>query len=445
MSYRVLIADDFEDMRELLEFVVTSELGCRAEIVKSGNEAIAVLKKDPSFDLVLTDLNMPDGTGADLYKAYVQMNLQMPFIVLSGDSQSQHPALSDQKIKWLNKPFEIQTLVNQFKKSLSENAPPEDRYVPVALSLLTKIGHIETPLYIRINDKKFVQITRTVTDFPIVEIEKYRARGIQYLYVEASQADEFIATYRKRVLSIDAWQGIQVDEHEMVSLNNELLKNVAGQMGWENKTIELAKDSIQKALHVAKTNKSLSRVVERFHKIERFGMADHCTLALMVSCGILQAMGFDDEVTLSKMTFASILHDMSLSEVEYDSKSKIIRKGLRDPKNAKEATVIIEHPIKSAELCSKWDFCPPEVDEIIKYHHERPDGQGFPYGKTASELSFLCSAFIIAEDFADYFIQSLGKPDLNLFVQTRKAVYTNGHFKGLFRTLVSALQNQNAA
>ena len=441
MSYRVLIADDFEDMRELLEFVFAGEMGFRTVVVDSGSAAIETLKRDSSFDLIFTDLNMPNGSGLDLFKAYQQMNLKCPFMVLSGDRPEQHPSLRGPNVEWISKPFDISDIIKRVSNLKSDFELPTDSYVPVSLNLLKHIEQIEIPLFIRINNEKYVRLTHGTTYFNDEEFEKYQSRGLRYLYIESGMADEFIAAYRKKVLSLDAWKEVTPGDHELVSLNTELLKNLTAQLGWDESVVELAKDSIQKALHLAKNHPSLNAVFQQFHKIERYGFADHCTLTLLVSCGLLKNMGYNDEMSMAKMTFASVLHDMSITDQIYDQKPKLIKKILGVEKNSKETQLVFEHTVRASEMCAKWDFCPPEVDQIILYHHERPDGRGFPFGRTAADLSFMCSVFILAEDISDFFIGSFGKPNLQLFLDSRRDIYVNGHFKGLFRTFESAVHH----
>src|SRR5581483_8959014 len=64
---KILITDDELSMRELLELVFKRE-GHQITSAASGREALAAMEKD-SFDLIITDVKMPDLTGIDLLKA----------------------------------------------------------------------------------------------------------------------------------------------------------------------------------------------------------------------------------------------------------------------------------------------------------------------------------------------------------------------------------------
>src|SRR5262245_52868013 len=66
---RILIVDDDEDMRGTLTAFI-ARLGVKPRAAASVAEARRLLAAEPApFDLVLTDLKLPDGTGLDVVKA----------------------------------------------------------------------------------------------------------------------------------------------------------------------------------------------------------------------------------------------------------------------------------------------------------------------------------------------------------------------------------------
>jgi DNA-binding response OmpR family regulator len=74
--------DDEEEVREVLCALV-STLGYEAAGASGGQEALEALSRS-SFDLVLTDLMMPDTNGWQLLQAIKQKNPKLPVVIVTG-------------------------------------------------------------------------------------------------------------------------------------------------------------------------------------------------------------------------------------------------------------------------------------------------------------------------------------------------------------------------
>jgi len=107
---RILIVEDSATMRSLLASALT-DLGTSVEITEaaSGFEALRLLPREP-FDLILTDINMPDINGLELL-SFVKGNAayrQIPLIIVSteGSERDREKGLGLGADAYLVKPFE---------------------------------------------------------------------------------------------------------------------------------------------------------------------------------------------------------------------------------------------------------------------------------------------------------------------------------------------------
>jgi HD-GYP domain-containing protein (c-di-GMP phosphodiesterase class II) len=307
---------------------------------------------------------------------------------------------------------------------------------------LVHVREITAPLYIKINENKFVRLTHDESVFTAQTLKKYKSKNITHLYIELLTAQDFITEYKKRALSSLAWaEAGDKEGPQLIKLNTELLRNLSSRLGWNENLIDLAADHITHALQIASTHPKLSHVLSQFHKIEHYGFADHSALMVLITSGLAFQMGIADEQTLRKLTFASLIHDMQLTDDEFEHQNKIIKlivtgkaSDSRDVKN------VLSHSGRSAELCRHWDFCPGVVDTIIFQHHEMPEGRGFPMGRTTDELHPLSCLFIVAEDFVNYFVDSFGEPDLAQFIKLRSKIYYEDQFKVVLLALANSLK-----
>jgi DNA-binding NtrC family response regulator len=81
-TIRVLLIDDEEDFLSSMSKVLTRR-GLQITTALGGQAALAVLNKD-EFDIILTDLKMPDMDGLETVKAIHAAGHQIPILILSG-------------------------------------------------------------------------------------------------------------------------------------------------------------------------------------------------------------------------------------------------------------------------------------------------------------------------------------------------------------------------
>ena len=82
MAERILIVDDEVDMLELLELIITDRTEYEVVTTNIPLEVPELLKKQ-AFDLMVTDLRMPDIDGIELIEMVKQIDDQIPFIIIT--------------------------------------------------------------------------------------------------------------------------------------------------------------------------------------------------------------------------------------------------------------------------------------------------------------------------------------------------------------------------
>ena len=161
MNKTVLIIDDELDLRELLKLTL-AKMHISAIAVETVSQAKAELKQQP-FDLCLTDMRLPDGSGLDLV-AYVQKHHpQLPIAVLTayGNVELAVEALKLGAFDFLSKPVNLTRLRSLISNALSlPDAAHIDSMIDEPLLLgesqhmrnirqqITKVARSQAPMYI---------------------------------------------------------------------------------------------------------------------------------------------------------------------------------------------------------------------------------------------------------------------------------------------------------
>ncbi|WP_017939080.1 sigma-54-dependent transcriptional regulator [Zestomonas thermotolerans] len=160
LRQRALIVDDEPDIRELLE-ITLGRMKLDTRSARNVKEAREWLLREP-FDLCLTDMRLPDGTGLELVQHIQQRHPQVPVAMITayGSLDTAINALKAGAFDFLTKPVDLARLRELVGTALRLRAP-EDAEAPVDNRLLgdsppmrelrkqiQKLARSQAPVYI---------------------------------------------------------------------------------------------------------------------------------------------------------------------------------------------------------------------------------------------------------------------------------------------------------
>lgn len=100
---RILVVDDNDAILKLLKSVLP-KLGFDADYASSGNSAVELLKNQ-NYDLILSDIRMPDVNGIEVATAASVSSPHVPVLFMSGN-----PNVQVEERSFLPKPFTTKQL-----------------------------------------------------------------------------------------------------------------------------------------------------------------------------------------------------------------------------------------------------------------------------------------------------------------------------------------------
>ncbi|NOY65197.1 MAG: sigma-54-dependent Fis family transcriptional regulator [Nitrospirae bacterium] len=120
MKGRVLVIDDEAIVRVSCERVLRPE-GFEVVVTSRGDEAIELLEKEP-YDVVLTDLKMPDMDGLEVLKIIKERwpDIQVIIITGYGTISTAVQAIKMGAYEYIEKPFTPQDILQVVEKVIKE-------------------------------------------------------------------------------------------------------------------------------------------------------------------------------------------------------------------------------------------------------------------------------------------------------------------------------------
>jgi two-component system response regulator PilR (NtrC family) len=128
MKPRILVTDDEESIREFLDIMLRKE-GYEVTCVEDGKQAADILKKK-TFDMVISDLQMPNMTGIELLKHVREAYPEVIFMLITafGTTESAVEAMKMGAYDYITKPFKIDEVrINIANALRSKNLEVENR------------------------------------------------------------------------------------------------------------------------------------------------------------------------------------------------------------------------------------------------------------------------------------------------------------------------------
>lgn len=117
----ILVVDDDIDILELYKDVISDHIYCNLDI--SPNVSSAKLKiSDNKYDVILSDILMPDQNGFQLLEYIQQRTPELPVILITGfrEKRNAERAKKQNAFMYLEKPWNEKNLIQSINKALQQ-------------------------------------------------------------------------------------------------------------------------------------------------------------------------------------------------------------------------------------------------------------------------------------------------------------------------------------
>jgi putative nucleotidyltransferase with HDIG domain len=415
-SLRVLVVDDDPLVLRVLQDVLRAQ-GCETSTAGNADRALALLDNN-SYDLIVSDIRMPGPSGLDLLRAVRSRQPETPVVLITGYAsvETAVEALRSGAVDYLTKPFRLQDIEKVLARvreargqtiaihgdggrhhtgvlgliQIAE-ATISSRDVPPVLELvleccLNALGADGGSIQLRESEGR-PPLSAHRGDPPLVE----RLR-------------EWGATRDRgrKTRATDEWYGLE--------LPIEGKRGLLGQLAvarWVERGVflpdeqELAQGFARHAalvienlvLHASLQSNLLNTIRSFVYALEAKDKytQGHSTRVSLYASELAKVLGVPANVA-AVIRYAALLHDLG-KLVIYESILKKPARLVRD-----EYTVMMQHPLIGEGILQPLGFLAEEA-RVVRHHHERYDGKGFPDGLAGEAISLPARVVTVADAF----------------------------------------------
>lgn len=122
---RVMVVDDEENIREVLSNYLQS-MNYEVEAAEDGQEALSKYKKG-NFDLIISDLLMPNIDGLELLKRIREVDNEVIFLMITGypSIETAVEAIKKGAYDYITKPFHMEDVKLRIERALEKRSLKE--------------------------------------------------------------------------------------------------------------------------------------------------------------------------------------------------------------------------------------------------------------------------------------------------------------------------------
>lgn len=442
-----LVVSSSPYMRGILKFVLETLLHTEVTELESEEKALSFLKNLESYPSMIVYDYTPNAYLLEDFVGHLKEHSKLVRIVVLVDKVREEgkDLLKElQQMKLMDESHLPGNLVEEAKQ-LFEGSPyvNDEPYCRININFLSILDGINKNLFIKIGQDKFIKLFNADDNTNILDIQKYKTKGINYLYLNRETASWVINQIQSQI--------------EIFLKANNFRFILRGASDSPEKRFEQKILRIDDEVHVDREFKEsidkavekIRSIVEKEAKVETFlkalkGKQDHyalftqkMNLTSLIACTLAKQLDWISKTTMDKIVYAAVLSDITLAvrpELLMIQNLQEFEK-VKHTLTEEDQKIFLSHPKDAANLIKRYfTTAPPETDSLAYQHHEMPDGSGFPQGLRAEKISPLSALFIVATDFSFYFLKD-DEPTLDDFLLKCHSRYDFVNFRKVVKAL----------
>lgn len=297
-------------------------------------------------------------------------------------------------------PFEEEVLINK----LFEVAPVEASIRDLTFEKLMRVNIMEIEnakelpfsvyLYLPMNRRAILYVEKG-REIDEKLLRKFRDNAHYNLYIQRSSLKDYLS-YSASILAKGDQAAGEIDRARRTG------QQLAGLMGGyftddsmtedeSRMMLENLKSVVSRLGDVDQSKSNMGRAVSQFVSAQMTHFS-HAQNVAAYCCLFGLALGISDAETLR---IGGLLHDLGLSDLPASLVGRWI-----DEMTPEEQAAYREHPLVGLKAVEERKAeIPADALDMILYHHERPDGSGYPYGLKSKDIPAVAKVCAFADEF----------------------------------------------
>ncbi|MGE0616842.1 MAG: HD domain-containing phosphohydrolase [Bacteriovoracia bacterium] len=407
-SRRILLVDDDAHIVDSLKNIL-EEAGFEVMPAYDGKSAQSIFSLH-EFSAVISDIQMPKFTGFELAQS-LKRQRNVPFIMMTGlreyiDTISEYSTPID---GFLAKPFKRDELLETLARCLDElpsiSAPNLDgEFMKLSLEDFVSGKQIQSDIYIRMNETKYLKIAHQGEDLEVHRIRAYREKNVRHLYMKKADFSRYVG------FSLKLSEGVKNAKIEpdrkarFFKHTGEIILEQLHMEGVDEDTFADSKVFLENSLEVISEDAEAFNLLDMLNQHSNFLYA-HSLAVSFFSLMLAKTVGWNSPANRFKISLAGLYHDIGKKELDLELLSKSRRQMSHG-----EIKLYEEHCSRGVDLMRDLKSIPTEVLQVILHHHENCIGSGFPSKLGSKHVHPIAKLVAVVDEFVKLTLEAPNSP-----------------------------------
>lgn len=443
---KFLILEEQDNIREILNFTIESQFNLEALRARNYQEASEILEKNSNIMFILCGETLDKSDAKRLFTSYIVSGLMSNcrfFDFTDNKEILEYDGITaDKKIERKNSFKKIISLIEDFVL-IDENFDKKE-FTAVSIDTLSFFEGISTDLFLKLSSGRCIKLFKEGDIIDDDDITKYKNKNVEFLFIKKDTYKWILKMIKNSFDNVVDNKDLKIDlnsffdENEFVDVD-EVEKKISEEFSIPEETTKEIKEKTQKVILDMRKNTTLKNFLKRlsFDPNNEKILQERNNLVSFLACSLSKVLEWGSEGTYEKLVYSAHIQDLLLTNnpklAMITTKSEF--EEIKDTLSDNDIKLFEHHPTIMGQLIEKDNYAPKDAYHIVRQHHERPDGSGFPSGINHKRIVPMSALFIISLDLAHYIIKNPNNYDLKTFKELKRREYTGQSFYKILNAL----------
>jgi response regulator RpfG family c-di-GMP phosphodiesterase len=433
---RIAVLDDEISISDnMCEFL--SSNGYECEPFVKPIDLVNSLSNGTSFDIIFTDLKMPEMDGLEFIKKVKALGrIVLPkFVLMSGhigkDQMNSFYDFGADEV--VCKPFDLDDIIiiiNLLSQSGAEVNENKNTFLNVAIDDFIHTSENKYDVFIKVNNK-IICLAQKGQALTIIRLEQLKKRAVESIYLKK---DDYMKYVDMQFALTEVAQKSKLSEAK----KSQLIKNLIDCVSKSALLCANPTKNINRALAFFEANAvgmvQNQKIFDILNKIksENSDLLEKNSLLAILSSAVVQTWGWTSPKIQSRIIVSALLCDIGMKELPHLYHKKRFEFSAEDLKDYES------HPMRSCKILESIPGIAEEIIEVARQHHENDAGRGFPLKISKKGLHPFSRVVIVVAEF----LEKYGAPGQNTDIEKilsdllkQKNFFSPQTIKGLYLVL----------